>query len=531
MSARLERDARLNLPDWLGFTCVALLSCGLFGWLARRDDFIGNLSDGAIYLVMADVLSPWRTAPHQLGLSLFQDYAFPPLYPLVVGLFGGGSSQLFASYMITAMTLVAATVAIYAWYCRVLPRRIEAFGLTLLFVLTPATLITAMSLQSEPLYIALTFSALALGAGGARPVPVAAALIGLSLLARTVGLGMVLAAIVHGYRRTVGTQRMLLLGLFIMPGVGWQLFRLSLGAEGSYLDVLMQPGPSDTLARLLEYARINAAYVPVAWTKVFDLQSSSQAGVTAAVIAALSALGWLRRLWFGEFDALYALFYLGIVLFWPFPEHLPRFLLVLMPLFVFYAYAVVSDLSRHLPWATVAALAKSSYFVVVALAMLPSSMSIVAQIHAADHSGIEKFVRSPQWYASSSQDQAMRSMQRIERMLESLRGIEEHLPIDACVSTTAFAYVPLYGRRRALPVSPGTASDAAFDAGLKRCPYVFMMAATQWPQSDYPGMYPFARIKQRLEVIEVKLWDEHANHGDVLTMLARVRNHSAVARE
>jgi len=245
----------------------------------------------------------------------------------------------------------------------------------------------------------------------------------------------------------------------------------------------------------------------------------------------LSALGWLRRLWCTEFDALYALFYLGIVLFWPFPEHLPRFLLVLMPLFIFYAYAVVAELSRRLPLATLAALAKSSYFVIVALTLLPSSLSIVSQIHAADHSAAKKFVRSPQWYASSSPDQAIRSMQRIDRMLESIRGIEEHLPVDACVSTTAFAYVPLYGRRRALAVAPGTASDEAFDAGLERCPYVFMMAATQWPQSDYPGMYPYARIKQRLEVIEVKLWDGHAERGDVLTMLARVRKRSAIARE
>ena len=50
-----------------------------------------------------------------------------------------------------------------------------------------------------------------------------------------------------------------------------------------------------------------------------------------------------------------------------------------------------------------------------------------------------------------------------------------------------------------------------------------LVAATQWPPTDYPPMYPYARISDRLEVLEVTLWDPRQPRGAVLTMLAKVK--------
>ena len=109
------------------------------------------------------------------------------------------------------------------------------------------------------------------------------------------------------------------------------------------------------------------------------------------------------------------------------------------------------------------------------------------------------------------------------RVLDGMRGIDEHLPAGACVSSAAYAYIPLYGRRRGQPLAGVSADDEHFFARLRDCPYVFMMAATQWPRRDFPPMYPYERIKDRLEVVEVSMWDKTATKGVVLTMLGKVR--------
>jgi hypothetical protein len=505
------------------------VSCAFFVWISARDDALGNIADGGIYLLMSDVLSPWYRAPHALGWSLFRDFSFPPLYPLLLGLMGGGSERLAQSYFATALMHSAMTVALYAWFCSVMANRVEAMTLTIIFSLLPASLLLAMAIQSEPLYFALTYYGLALVAAHRQTSHgrlLAAGLFGFSVLARTVGVTLLAAAILHWWRkRRESSLRVLLCVLLILPAC-WSLLRLFVGAESSYLDSL-KPASGGALPRQLwGYLQVNLTSFPIALAALFDNHPSRATQVLVASLALLAAVGWCLRLRHLKLDALFALCYLAVILLWPFPAHLQRFVLVLMPLVFVYAYGALRYFAALSERTELDAIARVVYLSALALLVVPHGWRIIAEVHAAQGSELAPYVRSPQWYAYDSPVQALEHMRSVAAMLESMRGIDEQLPGNACVSSAVPAYVLFYGRREARALAPSWADHATLLSQLEACPYVFMLAATQWPESGYPPMYPYESIKHRLDVIEVKLWQRDAERGTVMTMLARLRTRS-----
>jgi|GEM_PF-3108384 hypothetical protein len=524
----IERGASAQGRDAQHTIVMVLLAAGSgswFAWLGWRDNLLGSLSDGAIYVVMANLFSPWHSSANALSVELFRDYPFPPLYPLVLGLLGGGSGDVLISFVITAATLVAATLAIYSWNLRILSRQLDALVLTLGFVLLPATMFSAMNLQSESLYIAVTFSALALIGGQQKAFTRAAALIGLSVLARTAGVGLVLAALVYGVRRRPVTRWPWLVFLLLAPGVGWHLTRQAVGGSGGYLDSMSGNSIGTAVSATFGYIMLNAAALPGALFEVFSLHESMYIGLVLAALTSCAAFGLLTRLRAGELDALYALFYFAIVIVWPYPEHLPRFLLVIMPMYFAYAWLGCRALAERVGAREQRWFVLTTFALLLGAITLPGTFSIANPIIAAEDSSA-KYVRSPMWYTLPSSDIALDRMRRVEQIAESMRGVAEHVPANACVSSAAYAFIPFYGQRKTIAVAPMRMSNGTFNGGLGQCPYVFMLAATQAPGSDYPAMYPYHRIKERMDVIEVKLWDQDALEGDVLTMLARVRSSS-----
>lgn len=504
---------------------LAVVSCVFYAWLSVRPEYIGNISDSAIYLTLSDYFSPWRAAPHALGPAMFHDYAYPPLFPLLLGLLGGGSDHPVASYLAASLMSGAAVGAVYAWLRTLTVAALPALAVTAAFALLPATLLGAMGMQSEPLYTALVFAGFACwNLRGERRLaaPAGALLVGVSALARTVGISAI-AAVLAGIALDPHLRRRFALPLLVLgPVAAWVLFRFLAGMGDSYADSVRH----ETLAQTLEFlARQAAANPPAMWEGLrrgFDLLGTPHATAVVAAFSVLFALTWAMRLRRLETDALYLAFYLAIILVWPFPNHMRRFLQVLMPIYLFYVYAGALAAARFAPSSAMRPALAGAYFVLLVLVTAPSTTAMLGQVHAAQGTEAENFVRTPQWYMYDSPLRATAVMDRVRQVLEAMRGIDEHLPADACVSSPIYAYIPMYGRRRAFPVPGSKSGDEAFFDDVSRCPYVFMMAGSVWPPSDFPSMYPYERIKDRLEVIEVSLWDRTATSGTVLTMLARV---------
>ena len=510
---------------WFEAAPLCLLATGFFIWLSVRPGFIGNISDTAFYLTVADYFSPYWLAPQDLGASLFYDFSFPPLYPLLLAILGGGSEHPVQSYIATSCMMATALGAVYVWLRTERLSIAEAMGLTVVFALLPASVLATMAIQSEPLYVALTFAGLSLWGARERGPSMrllAAICIGSSALARTVGVSAIGALLIHWIIDKDARKHLYIPVLAVGPYLSWTIVKYVNGMHSSYLDSVLGKTLTDTLVSVVNQITIN---LPAMWFGIvhsFDLAGSRYATVTAAVFLAFSAFGCALRLRRLKIDALYAAFYLMIIVVWPFPDHMRRFLQVLLPLFLFYSYFGVRNATRYLAPA-LPRFVGSAYIAILAVVLAPSTVLIVQQIAQAEGTDAENFVRSPQWYRYDTPLRAAEMMDRVMQIMDGIRGIDEHLPSDACVSSAAYAYIPLYGRRRSRPIAGESTTDDQFFSQLRDCPYVFMMAATQWPDSEYPPMYPHARIKDQLEVVEVSLWDRTATTGTVLTMLGRVR--------
>ncbi len=502
-----------------------LLSAVFYTWLSVRDGYIGNITDSGVYLTIADYLSPYRPALHELGVSMFYDFTFPPLYPLLLAFMGGGSDYPVASYAATSCMSAGAVCAVYLWLRTQRLLLAEALGITLIFALSPATMLTAISIQSEPLYVAMVFAGFTLWRverAGSPAHAIGAVLIGMSALVRMVGITSIAALLIHWLSDATRSKRLTILILALVPITAWTLVKTINGMESSYIDSVARESLPATFAYLADQLAINLPAIWLGLVRGFDLIGTPHASYAVGLLSLLFFVGWILRARRFEIESLYLAFYLALIAVWPYPDHMRRFLQVLLPIFLFYSYVGVNFLASYCA-PSIRQVAGMAQIVIIMLVLAPSTLVMVRQVIASEGTAAENFVRSPQWYMYDTPLRATAVMNGVTRVLDAMRGIDEHLPAGACVSSAAYSYIPLYGRRRGQPLAGVSTNDERFFARLRDCPYVFMMAATQWPGHEFPPMYPYERIKDRFEVVEVSMWDKTATKGTVLTMLGRVR--------
>lgn len=124
---------------------------GFFVWVGLKDTLDGINSDAAIYVLMADALSPYHTQSFGFAEKLFAYYPFPPLYPALLALLGGGSATPAANYLAGAGAMACAVVASWCWARRSGTGSAAAAAASASLAITPIALFTIMGVFSEPL--------------------------------------------------------------------------------------------------------------------------------------------------------------------------------------------------------------------------------------------------------------------------------------------------------------------------------------------------------------------------------------------
>ena len=172
-----------------GLLVVLLVVGAALALHAVQGRVAGLAVDDAFYLLMADRYFG-RLANEPGLLALLDTRTYPPLYPLVLGLFGGGTGALANAYVANATLLLLWTGFAYAWLLRAGVRPLASALLALAAAFAPATLYHAQVLWSEHLYLLLQMLLLwqlERDPPRARNVLVAGLLVGLMLLTRTAG--------------------------------------------------------------------------------------------------------------------------------------------------------------------------------------------------------------------------------------------------------------------------------------------------------------------------------------------------------
>jgi hypothetical protein len=513
---------------------LGLASLGMLLWVAVKPSLAGVNSDAAVYLLLADWLSPWRATDIDFGAQLFSHYPFPPLYPLLLAIVGGGSATPVVDYVVGVFAQGVAVAASFVWARRVgctLPAAIVA---ALSLAITPIALFTAMGVFSEPVYLALSMTALALVSGSRTSAGAwhgAALLLGLAAVTRSVGFFAVLALLLAWLSRTRGRSARLVPLLALAPLLLWQLTKTINGWAGGYTTGIFSLGLLPVTAALLAQLPTNLHALAYHFVRCFDSLNGQHSTVLLTILVLPAGLCLVQRLRGGMADAWYAVLYVLVLLGWPHPNHFGRFLLILLPLFCAYASHGLAQISAHGRMHVQRQLAAGLAAGLLLLVLLPSLLQVLHSIANAPNAEERQLTRISSWYGHDNLTQARASTAFSLRVLEAMAVVAAQLPEDACVSSTMAEMFMLHGRR--LARSPPTQHAELVDlrTALAACPYVLLLGASTSLAADVPLYYPAARVGSELTtLLSVPLGGNDSKHPSV-AILARYRAPSASTGE
>lgn len=485
-------------------------------WWAGSGTLLADFGgDNAVYFLTANHYSPFGTA-HAAAAEVAAHSVYPPLYPWLLAVSGGGTS-LAAAHLVTAVLVMLAGAAVYGMARAMTLTRGEALAIVTLCAVTRVVLLEGLELHSEHLYLLCWASAALLVArspADARMLPLAAIAVGAAYLTRSFGLTLV--ASLWLWLAIKRPPRAWLAALVSLLPVLYLAFTHSGNARylHALIELYQRHGPQ---ARLLE----NFSAVPGAWRGVFG--DASQAGFLDALpdaLAVAALYGLVLRLRTREFDALSVLAYLMLMIVWPYPAEYERMCYPLLPFALVYAVLAARSL---MPWAAPRLAAALPLFLALA-ASAPFALLVAERLATppADP-GLRPYTRSSAWFEPNPAA-AFPTLGYQRAITEALHAIAQRpdIPGDACLLATKPSVVALYSGRLVDGFPPFQLDDEEQRTRLAkgRCQYLFMMmgASPSFPQY----YYPYQRLKPWLEVLAV--YQNPLMPGQPAALLARLRD-------
>lgn len=472
---------------------LALLYYG-WTWSYQLADFGG---DNATYLLTARQFSPWAT-PDTVAAYFASQSQYPPLYPLVLAIFGGGSSVLIA-HLITTTALLLAFVVFYFWSRRLDFTQGRATAAVVLFAMLPGTYMHALSILSENLYLLLTllsFFAIASYETDRKQDWLWTAAVAVACAALTRSVGICLIAAFFLYLALHRPPRFWLLGLVaVAPMLAWQVSGQQ--TAPGYLSSLLEQYSSEPLAALLDHLSRESRMLWIGWVGNFSW-SPIGAPVMAAV-GGICLLGAVVRLWQRKLDGLYVALYFLLILIWPYPAEASRFLLVLIPVLLVQG-ALLIDSWRKLKNVAEARFYPSLVlFGAVAIIAAPSLL-LTAQRFFLTPPEFADLKRTVSWYAIDPQE-ASYGVLSDKLLIDHIKSIDMHTEQTDCVYSIKPSIIGFYANRIAVIPPRLNWDSAAADAYLDRtrCRFFYLMS---FASPSFPSVYyPLERLRDRLTIV------------------------------
>ena len=497
---------------------LALLLTAFTMWWAGSGTLLADFGgDNAVYFLTASHYSPYG-APHPAAAEFAANSIYPPLYPWLLALTGGGTS-LAAAHRVTALIIVLVGFAVYALARALGLSRVEAVAIVVLSAVARISLLEGLELHSEHLYLALWLAAATLLAEDtprSRAVALAALAIGAAYLTRSFGITMVASFVLWLPLRR--PPRAWLAALLVALPVLY----LVISHHGntryaqSFVELYQRLGVN---ARLLANLR---AVLP-SWQGVFgELGQAGFLPLLPVAVVLLASVGLATRLRHWRFDSLSVSAYVVLMIVWPYPAEYQRMCYPLLPFALIYAVLGMRALAPRVDARYSAALPLLMSLAAVA----PFALLVQSRLLAppADPQ-LSPYVRSSPWF-DPDPAAAFPTLAYHRAITEALAdiGAPGRLPPKACLVSIKPAVAALYSGLSADGYPPFALSDEALRKRLAngRCSYLFIMmtASPSFPQY----YYPYARLRPWLDVMAT--YPNLLKRDQPAALLARLREHA-----
>ena len=489
-----------HLPLLVGFVCLSV-AYFIWGWSNEVSDFQG---DSSVYMLAARYFSPfWPSSP--VFAEFTKNMAYPPLFPLLIGLLGG---SLLAGHLLVIATLLAAILCLYAWL------RLEGLAAgtsacaCLVFALMPGTYLQALNIWTENPYLFLSLLAIVLenraaAAGSNRPALWRGASVAIAAagLVRAAALPLMLAYTIR-LAMIRPRQWHYMIAAICVPFALWATWGKFHRPPGlGYAAQWSSSYARDPFGTMFHQIGTETALVLHSWAQAW-LADGSGGNLHYFVIAAgvTCGVGCLWRLVKLRFDALYVALYTILLLVWPFPAEARRLSYVLIPPLLAQGLLLLQTLGLRNRGESGRTFFPALLLGALAVAILPSLILTLHRFNEPLPPELGAARHIEDWYGDDLQ-KAINSTHSFTSILADLHHSSELVPDNECIFAIKPSVISLYSDRLSYTPPPISASDDAFESGIKKCKYAYLL--TYISPSFAEPYYPLNRLNGRISPLSV----------------------------
>lgn len=545
MLNRLKNRPPIDYACLLFITIVTLLAVA-FVWT----DTLGSYSDDSVsYIIMAQAMSPYFDTADVIiqGAKLEQ---YPPLFSFFLAI-TGISHHYLASHISVAMMFGVTLFLTYWLSIHILKNRRLAMLVTVIFALSPSAWLNMLGILSENMYIILSLGFIILINNGnfiraklennvfnikrlhQNWIVQLSSILILLILCRSLGIALVAAYAVcfllreHRFSSVYDTRLLIPIVTPVLAAASWSMLRDSSDKDlyasdvnTIFLDIFNSPSP---IQHFFSSITPQISSFHDSWHTAFELYWLSNLHPTHLIIGFFgicTIAGIILRLKEKQLDAWYVLFYLLILLVWPYPDQFNRFIYVLMPLFIIqgvYFLKFILDIyasDKSVFVSTIALL-----FIIVSVA--PASAFIFGR--ATNVTPFEKmdFSHIAPYYNIPDIDAANRAAFRHEHLRQDLQMLNDSLGPDDITMWYTPNYIRLVAQRKAVRF-PDTQSTQVFLQKIKdsKINYVFSTELNpRYTNESFDGLEALAYFRDFTDVVWTR---KHPITGKLTSTLLKI---------
>ena len=511
----------------LFFLPLFLVISGFYLFWTWNPELGGLGGDNGFYLLMARFYSPWSPAS-DIALHFTEHSQYPPFYPIILALFGGGESIL-AAHLTTTACFLLALLVFRAWLPTLGLQKSTANLTVLLIAILPGTVKFTMFILSENLFLALSILALylvALSEKNAKNffLPAAAAIIVLAVLTRTAGLALAAAFCFHAVLKRPPKGLVSAFGVIVSLAFLFWHKSLSTVKHTGYLDALASYYDGGTAAKILGQIQKEAFFLWQGWQANFE-PAFGLFLIESCFVFSLAAMFY--RIYKQHLDGFYLLLYFVIILLWPYPAEAKRLIYGILPILVGQSIFLLNRLAAFQA-------GKFKIYPVTLLILslvfcsLPNTLVIADRLRQPLPPELEKYRRTKHLYTPNPQT-AANNLFNAAVLMDDIKSLAEKLPEKAVVYGILPSIISLYTNRLAfIPPDDITTANSIYYQGDNSRPVFFYLIAMTSPSIPTP-YYPLEKIRDRMEILHLAKAGNGGN-APVIAILARLTPPRQISR-
>jgi hypothetical protein len=469
-----EQMNQVSRTSQLYLALVTALLAAVCIWLVLPAAPPGLNWDDTWYIWMAEWYSG-RIEFQGVALSMLQARQYPPLFSWLLSMTGDSVVSITSGLVMNALFISTGIGIAMLRMVREGQPLVFATIAGAIVLLNPVAFQFLPTLMSEPLFLLLSTAVLVImlsGKDGRGILLSAGVLAGLAVATRSAGWALILALLISMFLQNRRSELLFVVAGVVLAFLFSAWLKAGLPQALSYLDGYRENASKIDVAYLLGQVKGLIAGWVFLW-------GSSVGGLLAAMLV---VPGMFLRLLRHRIDTWYLIVSIGMLVAWPYPDHMGRFLWILMPAFLLSAGTTAGYIFKGKYKTAVGGV---SMAVILVFSVPDGAGRVIQRIIDPPAPELNYLSRSAAWTTEADRTDAMMSLRVRHQLLEDMKHIEEISPVDQCIHSELSAMVSITARRVSYASRWNSLDNVRPDSLLCRFYYVIPTALPGVSNEDF----------------------------------------------